>query len=38
LIATHDAALLRRFDARVVTLQQGRLAADSKPQGMEYRV
>ncbi|MGH7834160.1 MAG: cell division ATP-binding protein FtsE [Candidatus Binatia bacterium] len=38
LIATHDAALLRRFDARVVTLQHGRLAADSKPQGMDYRL
>lgn len=33
LVATHDAALIEKFRQRVVLLQRGRLAGDSKPAG-----
>jgi cell division transport system ATP-binding protein len=35
LIATHDAAVLRRFPCRVISLQRGRLVSDSRPAGKE---
>lgn len=37
LIATHDAALLKRFHYRVISLQQGRLVGDSRPASEEFR-
>jgi cell division transport system ATP-binding protein len=37
LIATHDVGFLRRFNRRVVSLQSGRLAADSKLDPVEVQ-
>lgn len=35
LIATHDTALIKRLDSRVILLQRGRLIGDSKLEGAE---
>lgn len=37
LIATHDTALIRHLDSRVILLQRGRLIGDSKLEGPEVR-